>query len=255
MPATAAAVVAAVVRPEIRALAKYAVAKAGGMIKLDAMESPFELPAAVRAKVAAAAAVVPVNRYPDGGADALKAAIVETFDLPGADRADPRQRLGRADPAHHDGAGAAGRDGRRARAVVRDVPDRRALRRTALRRRAAAPPISRSTRRDGGGDRARASGARLARLPEQSDRQPVRPPPASSASLRAAPGLVVVDEAYHAFAGASFLPRGSMNSRTCSCCARCPRSAWRGCGSGTPTAHPSGSPSSTRCGRRIISTH
>ena len=57
-------------RPEIRALTAYAVAKAPGMIKLDAMENPFPLPAAVRAKVAAAVAAVPVNRYPDGGADA-----------------------------------------------------------------------------------------------------------------------------------------------------------------------------------------
>ena len=36
--------VAAIVRPEIRALSAYAVAKAEGMIKLDAMESPFPLP-------------------------------------------------------------------------------------------------------------------------------------------------------------------------------------------------------------------
>ena len=46
-PATRAAeLVATLVRPEIRALSKYAVAKAAGMIKLDAMESPFPLPEA-----------------------------------------------------------------------------------------------------------------------------------------------------------------------------------------------------------------
>ena len=50
--ATAAELVAATVRPEILALTKYVVAKAPGMIKLDAMESPFPLPEAVRAKVA-----------------------------------------------------------------------------------------------------------------------------------------------------------------------------------------------------------
>ena len=72
--ASGADIVASVVRPEILALTKYAVAKAPGMIKLDAMESPFPLPEAVRDKVAAAAARVPVNRYPDGGADALKTA-------------------------------------------------------------------------------------------------------------------------------------------------------------------------------------
>ena len=57
-------------RPEIRALTAYEVARADGMIKLDAMENPYRLPPAVRAKVAAAVADVPVNRYPDGGAAA-----------------------------------------------------------------------------------------------------------------------------------------------------------------------------------------
>jgi histidinol-phosphate aminotransferase len=79
---TAADVVAAVVRPEIRALTAYAVAKAPGMIKLDAMENPFSLPEPVRAKVAAAVAAVPVNRYPDGGADAVRAALRVSLGLP-----------------------------------------------------------------------------------------------------------------------------------------------------------------------------
>jgi histidinol-phosphate aminotransferase len=47
--ATASGIVAAVVRPEILALTKYAVAKAPGLVKLDAMESPFPLPEPVRA--------------------------------------------------------------------------------------------------------------------------------------------------------------------------------------------------------------
>ena len=82
MSRSAAAVVAAVVRPEIRALTAYAVAKAPGMIKLDAMESPFPLPAAVRAGIAAAAADVPVNRYPDGRADAVRASLRSAFGIP-----------------------------------------------------------------------------------------------------------------------------------------------------------------------------
>jgi len=77
-----AAYVAAVVRPEIRALSAYRVAEAQGMIKLDAMENPFALPEAVRAKIAAAAAAVPVNRYPDGGADVVKAALRRSLGLP-----------------------------------------------------------------------------------------------------------------------------------------------------------------------------
>jgi histidinol-phosphate aminotransferase len=74
--------IAATVRPELRALTAYAVAKAVGMIKLDAMENPFPLPEAVRAKVAAAAAGVAINRYPDGAADGVKAALRSTLALP-----------------------------------------------------------------------------------------------------------------------------------------------------------------------------
>ena len=55
----AADLVAAVVRPEIRALSAYAVAKAEGMVKLDAMENPYALPAGVRARVSEALAETP----------------------------------------------------------------------------------------------------------------------------------------------------------------------------------------------------
>ena len=72
---SAADLVASVVRPEIRALSAYAVAKADGMVKLDAMENPYALPGPVRARLDAALARVAVNRYPDGGADAAKAAL------------------------------------------------------------------------------------------------------------------------------------------------------------------------------------
>ena len=75
-------VIAAVVRPEIRVLAAYVVAKAPGMIKLDAMESPFPLPEAIRDRIAAAVAAVPVNRYPDGGAAEVKAALRAALGLP-----------------------------------------------------------------------------------------------------------------------------------------------------------------------------
>ena len=74
--------IAAMVRPEIRSLGAYSVARVDGMIKLDAMENPFPLPQSVRAKLAAAVAAVPVNRYPDGNADALKAALRTALDIP-----------------------------------------------------------------------------------------------------------------------------------------------------------------------------
>ena len=74
-------VVAAVVRAEIRALSAYSVADAQGMIKLDAMENPFTLPEAIRTKIASIVRDVPINRYPDGAARAVKAALRRALGL------------------------------------------------------------------------------------------------------------------------------------------------------------------------------
>ena len=73
--------VAGVVRPEIRALSAYAVAKPGAYdnasawVKLDAMENPYPLPDAVKARLSAALARVPINRYPDAGGEGAKRAL------------------------------------------------------------------------------------------------------------------------------------------------------------------------------------
>lgn len=74
--------VAATVRPEVRALTAYPVAKAAGFIKLDANENPYGLTAEARAEIAAAVANVAVNRYPDGAADDLKAALRQAVGIP-----------------------------------------------------------------------------------------------------------------------------------------------------------------------------
>jgi len=78
----AAGIVAAVVRPEICALSAYTTASAEGMIKLDAMENPFPLPDAVRGRLGAALAQVAINRYPDIAADRVKRALVDAFGIP-----------------------------------------------------------------------------------------------------------------------------------------------------------------------------
>ena len=82
-PATA-ELIAALVRPEIQALSAYAVAKAEGMVKLDAMENPYALPADVRARLDNALAGVAINRYPDGAADAARAALFRALGIPPA---------------------------------------------------------------------------------------------------------------------------------------------------------------------------
>lgn len=71
-----------IIRPEILALTAYHVPPATGMIKLDAMENPYTLPAALRQEIARLTAEAPVNRYPDAGATLLKTALRETLHIP-----------------------------------------------------------------------------------------------------------------------------------------------------------------------------
>jgi histidinol-phosphate aminotransferase len=80
--------VASVVRAEIRALSAYAVAKAGSgaepWLKLDAMENPYPLPEAVKARLSDALAGVAINRYPDAGGEAVKRALRSALKIPDA---------------------------------------------------------------------------------------------------------------------------------------------------------------------------
>jgi histidinol-phosphate aminotransferase len=63
------------IRPEIRALTAYHVPDASGLIKLDAMENPYTWPEELRAEWAQLLHDIHVNRYPDPQAAALKAAL------------------------------------------------------------------------------------------------------------------------------------------------------------------------------------
>lgn len=71
-----------VVRDDVRSIKAYPVASAVGMVKLDAMENPYRLPEAVREEVARAVAAAEMNRYPDPTAPGLKAALRETMGIP-----------------------------------------------------------------------------------------------------------------------------------------------------------------------------
>ena len=70
------------VRADVRALARYPVAPAEGLIKLDAMENPYGLPDALREELGAALANVPLNRYPDADATRAKEALRAALRLP-----------------------------------------------------------------------------------------------------------------------------------------------------------------------------
>ncbi len=70
------------IRPEIRSLSAYQVADAGGRIKLDAMENPFRLPVALRQALASQLAEAELNRYPDPAAVRLTETIRRTLSVP-----------------------------------------------------------------------------------------------------------------------------------------------------------------------------
>jgi histidinol-phosphate aminotransferase len=70
------------IRPEILALAAYHVADAAGMVKLDAMENPYRLPDDLRARLGQRLAEAEINRYPDPRSPGLKARLRRAFALP-----------------------------------------------------------------------------------------------------------------------------------------------------------------------------
>ena len=71
-----------IIRPEILALSAYHVPPATGMIKLDAMENPYTLPAMLQDEIAQLTAKASINRYPDPSAVELKAALREAIAIP-----------------------------------------------------------------------------------------------------------------------------------------------------------------------------
>jgi histidinol-phosphate aminotransferase len=70
------------VRPEIRALSAYHVPDASGLIKLDAMENPYAWPDGLRSEWAELARTLDVNRYPHPQAPALKARLRAAMGVP-----------------------------------------------------------------------------------------------------------------------------------------------------------------------------
>ena len=65
------------IRGDIRSLTPYHVPDSAGMVKLDAMENPYGLPAALRAAWAESLASTEINRYPDADMAALRGRIGE----------------------------------------------------------------------------------------------------------------------------------------------------------------------------------
>lgn len=69
-------------RPELGELAAYQVTAAGDRIKLDAMENPYGWPEELIPAWQERLAAIPLNRYPDGSGTRLREALVATLGLP-----------------------------------------------------------------------------------------------------------------------------------------------------------------------------
>ena len=71
-----------VIRQEILALSAYHVPPAKDMVKLDAMENPYRLPPFLCEEISRIAADTSINRYPDSHATALKEVLSTTLSVP-----------------------------------------------------------------------------------------------------------------------------------------------------------------------------
>jgi histidinol-phosphate aminotransferase len=198
--------IATTLRDDVRALARYPVAVADGWVKLDAMENPYGIPAEVREAMAAAIARVPVNRYPDGDARVVKAALRENLRL---DRAAGLMLGNGSDELIQILTAAVAAPGA---VVLAPEPSFVMYRRNALiaHARYVGVALAEDFRLDVAAmlqaiERERPALVWLAfpnnptgNLFDVADVERI---------VRAAPGLVAIDEAYYAFADASFLPR------------------------------------------------
>ena len=70
------------IRPEILALSAYHVPDSRGLIKLDAMENPYLLPQSLRDEIATVVSGAPINLYPDPSPAVLKQSIRALLELP-----------------------------------------------------------------------------------------------------------------------------------------------------------------------------
>ena len=70
------------IRPDVLAMRAYAVQSADGMVKLDAMENPHRLSAALQAELGQRLAALALNRYPDGRVNDLREALADYAQMP-----------------------------------------------------------------------------------------------------------------------------------------------------------------------------
>ena len=196
---------AAWVRPDVRAMSSYHVAPSAGLVKLDAMENPYRLPEVLREGLAAALAEVAINRYPDPAAAELKAQLRLSFGVPkeaalvlgnGSDEIIQFAALALAQP----GA-----------TLLAPEPSFVLYRSCALfaGMRYHGVPLREDFSLDLPATLAAIERERPALVFLAFPNNPTGnlfPTESVRVIIEAAPGLVIIDEAYHAYSGASFLP-------------------------------------------------
>ena len=82
MPNTSQSVIARFIRQDVQSMHGYAIQPSAGMVKLDAMENPFTLPEALRHELGQRLGEVAINRYPGARIDELRAALARHVGLP-----------------------------------------------------------------------------------------------------------------------------------------------------------------------------
>ncbi|RYX97072.1 MAG: histidinol-phosphate transaminase [Comamonadaceae bacterium] len=70
------------IRQDVQSMHAYAIQDSAGMVKLDAMENPHRLPAALQAHLGQRLGALALNRYPDGRVNDLRAALAAHAKMP-----------------------------------------------------------------------------------------------------------------------------------------------------------------------------
>lgn len=70
------------IRQDVQSMQAYAIQDSAGMVKLDAMENPHRLPAALQAKLGQRLGALALNRYPDGRVNDLRKALAGYARMP-----------------------------------------------------------------------------------------------------------------------------------------------------------------------------
>lgn len=70
------------IRQDVQSMHAYAIQDSAGMIKLDAMENPHRLPPALQAHLGQRLGALALNRYPDGRVNDLRRALADYAQMP-----------------------------------------------------------------------------------------------------------------------------------------------------------------------------